>query len=189
MFTKEEIKRSLLGCFEVVLFMRAGVERFEGTREAAIRSFLIPLFLLPVTLLALIALSEGFSASLLLSLHTIRIVLSVVLFFAAVYFLSKQYDRGKYFYKFVTVANWINIPSMILVMPIVFALFVQGVDMESMKVYAVFITMLGYVYSAFIITHCFRFPWEMGGFIAIIGLAIDQNLLEFATYIRDVVAV
>ncbi len=189
MFTKAEVKRNLLGCFEVVLFMRSGVERFVGTREAAIKSFIIPLILLPVTLLAMVALSQGYSASLLMSLHTVRIVLSILLFFTAVYFLSKQYDRGKYFYQFLTVANWMNIPGMILVLPIIYGIFVQGGDMEAMKSYAVFITMLSYVYSAFIITHCFRFPWEMGGFIAIVGLAIDQHLLEFASFIRDTVAV
>jgi len=57
--------------------------------------------------------------------------------------------------------------------------------MTVLKNYAIFITMLGYVYCAFVLTHTFRIPWEMGGFIAIVGLAIDQNMLEITTQIRD----
>ena len=188
MFTKEEWKYNLVGCMEILLFMPAGVDRFKSSRSAAIKSFIVPIVLLPILLAVMVAMSAGFSLGLLISLHLVRIVLSAVLFFAVVYFLSKQFERQEHFYKFVNVVNWSNIPGVLLILPILGAL-MMGYDMAALESYAVFITIVGYIYSAFILTHCFRFPWEMGGFIAIVGLAIDQNLLDVTVYIRDLIAV
>jgi len=187
MFSKREIKSNLLGCLELTLFMRRGVVRFESSRVAAIKSFLITLLVLPPTLAVMVALSEGYAASLLVTLHAIRIVLSMVLFLGAVYFITKQYDRQSYFYKFINIFNWMNIPGIILCLPIL-SIIITGASIEAFESYAVFITLLGYVYGAFIITHTFRIPWEMGGFIAIISLAIDQNALELTTHIRDMLS-
>ena len=188
MFTKKEWKYNLVGCMEIFLFMPAGVGRFKSSRSAAIKSFVVPIALLPILLAVMAAMSAGFSLGILLSLHMVRIILAAVLFFAVVYFLSKQFERQEHFYKFLNVVNWSNIPGMFLTLPILGAL-VMGYDMTALESYAVFITIVGYVYLAFILTHCFRFPWEMGGFIAIVGLAIDQNLLDVTVYIRDLIAV
>ena len=187
MFTKDEWKKNLLGCMEVFLFMPVGVSRFDPSRTAAIKSFIIPLLLMPIVLAVFVTQSSGFSFSLLISLHLLRMALAVLLFFTAVYFLSKQYNRHQYFYQFMTVSNWSNIPSILMVMPIIVGL-MMGYNMAVFESYAVFVTLAGYIYSAFIITYCFRYPWEFGGFVAIVGLAIDQNLLDLAEYIRNVAA-
>ena len=184
LFTKAEWKLNLIGCMEILLFMPVGVDRFNSSRSAAVRSFLVPIALLPILLAVMVAMSEGFPLAILISLHMIRIILSAALFFVVVYFLSKQFERQEHFYKFVNVVNWSNIPGVLLTLPILVAL-LMGYDVTALESYAVFITIVGYVYSAFILTHCFRFPWEMGGFIAIVGLAIDQNLLDVTVYIRD----
>ena len=65
----------------------------------------------------------------------------------------------------------------------------MGVSPETFEVYAVFVEIIGYVYSAFVITYCFKLPWEMGGFIAIVGLAINENLFDLTNYIRDTLTV
>tara|TARA_R110002072_G_scaffold71113_3_gene170915 strand:- start:41 stop:610 length:570 start_codon:yes stop_codon:yes gene_type:complete len=188
MFTKQEWKQNLLGCLEIFLFMPNGVERFSNTRGDAIKSFIIPLALLPIVMAVMVAMSAGFSITTLLSLHLIRMIVTIALFLSVVYFLSKQFERNQYFHRFLIVSNWSNIPGMIMTLPILAAL-IFGYDMAELESYAIFITIVGYVYSAFIITHCFRLPWEMGGFIAIVGLAIDQNLLDLTVYVRDMVAV
>ncbi|MCB1783704.1 MAG: hypothetical protein KDI13_06870 [Alphaproteobacteria bacterium] len=184
MFTKEEIRRNLLGCFEIMLFIPYGVERFETSRSDAVKSFIITLLLLPPSLLVMAALSQGYSWNLLFSLHTARFFVTMAAFLGAVYFLAKQLGRQEHFFRFVTISNWINIPTVLLCAPIMIGFFIGG-DMTVLKNYAIFITMLGYVYCAFVLTHTFRIPWEMGGFIAIVGLAIDQNMLEITTQIRD----
>ncbi len=186
MFKKEEIKNNLMGCLEVFLFMKQGVGRFSDSRVDALKSFLIPFALLPVTLTIIMALPDESVGpfELILPLHIVRIILAIVLFLTAVYFLAKQLGREEHFYKFLNVSNWCNIPGLILVLPFVYGI-VSDQDMAAFEAYAVFVTLVGYVYGAFVLTHCFRIPWEMGGFIAIIGLAIDENLFTVMHMIRD----
>lgn len=184
LFTKTECKLNFIGCMEILLFMPVGVGRFNPSRSAAVRSFIVPILLLPILLAVMVAMSAGFPLGLLIFLHMTRIILATALFFVVVYFLSKQFERQEHFYKFVNVVNWSNIPGVLLTLPILVAL-IMGYDITAFESYAVFTTIVGYVYLAFILTHCFRLPWEMGGFIAIIGLAIDQNLLDITAYIRD----
>ncbi len=188
MFTKQEFKQNLLGCFEIFLFMPKGLDRFDVTPAKAIKSFLIPLAFLPLILAAIVGLSEEFSPSLVIFLNVLRITFSALLFLAAVYFLTKQFDRHDKFYKFLMVSNWLNINGLILASPILIGM-AMGQAAETFEVYAVFIEIVGYVYSAFVITHCFRLPWELGGFIAIVGLAINENLFELSNYARDMLAV
>lgn len=190
MFSKAEWKNNLMGCLEVFLFMPNGVQRFSNSKRDAYKSFIIPVAFLPLTLMVIMALPDESvgPASLLLPLHVVRIILAVVLFLTAVYFLAKQCDREEHFYQFLNVSNWCNIAGLILVAPIVYGVF-SGQDMAAFEAYAVFITIAGYIYTAFILTHCFRLPWEMGGFIAIIGLAIDENLFTVTHMLRDMALV
>ncbi|MGH1455980.1 MAG: hypothetical protein ACRBDI_04300 [Alphaproteobacteria bacterium] len=188
MFSREAIIRKLLGCFEVFLLMPVGIKRFEGSRAEAIKSFVIPIVLLPFIMIVLVAMSPGYSVNLLVLIHLIRIIVTVILGLAAVYFLAMQFGKVEYFYKFLNVSNWYNIPSVIFLSPIIFA-FMMGYDMGAMESYAVFLTLIGVLYSSFVITHVFKLPWELGGFIAIVCLAIDQNVFGFALYIRDWVSI
>ncbi len=188
MFSRDEMLRKLLGCFEVFLFMPRGVDRFEGTREQAIKSFVVPIVLLPFTMIVMVALSSGYSWNLLIAVHFVRIVITFALAIAAVYFLVKQFNRGEYFYKFLNVSNWFNVPAVALTLPIIGAL-MMGYDMSVMESYAVFVTILGVVYMAFMVSYVFRLPWEIGGFVAIVCLAIDQNLFGVALYVRDWVSI
>ena len=187
MFAKKEWKQNLLGVFEICLFMPSGVERFQNTRSAAIRSFVIPLALLPIAMFALVTMSEGFSYSLIVSLHLLRMIFAFAVFFTVVYFLCRQFDRQYHFYRFLNVANWSNVAGAVLTLPISLY-FLAGLEVETLESYAVFITILGYIYSAFILTNCFKIPWEMGGFIAIVGLAIDQNLFDLTIFLRDIIS-
>lgn len=186
MFTKAEFKNNLMGCLEVFLFMPCGLERFSNERRDALRSFMIPLILLPVTLTIIMFLPDeaGAPLSVAVPIHFVRIILAVVLFLAAVYFLAKQFGREEYFYKFLNVSNWFNIIGFTLILPFVYGIF-SGQDMVAFEAYAVFVTLVGYVYTAFVLTYCFKLPWQMGGFISIIGLAIDQNLFTVAHMVRD----
>lgn len=188
MISKEEITRNLRGCLEIFLFMPKGFDRFDVTPSKAIRSFLIPLALLPFILMIIVNMHAEFSPTLIISLNILRIFFSILFCLTAVYFLAKQFDRQEHFYKFIMISNWLNINSLLLVLPILIGM-ASGVPSDDFEVYAVFCEIIGYVYSAFVITHCFRLPWEMGGFIAIVGLAINENLFDLSNYARDLLAV
>jgi len=185
MIKSNELKSNLLGCFEIFLFMPKGIDRFDVTPAKAIKSFLIPLALLPFILMIVVGMTnDEFSPSVVVFLNVMRIALSVLFFLSAVYFFTKQFERQQHFYRFILISNWLNINAMIMVSPILIGMS-MGMDSEAFEVYAVFGEIAGYVYSAFVITYCFRLPWELGGFIAIVGLAINENLFDLSNYIRD----
>lgn len=184
MFTKEEIKRNLLGCFEIFLFMPKGIERFDIDWDRMIRSFIIPLVFLPFMLVVVTGLFPEFPAPLVAILTLFRIVIAAALFLTAVYFLTKQFNRQEHFYRFLIISNWTNINGIILIMPILIGL-ALGYEVSQFEVYAVFTEIVGYIYSAFILTYCFRISWEMGGFLAVVGLAINENIWDVADFLRD----
>lgn len=185
MFSRDEIKSNLLGCFEVFLFMRRGMDRFVVSPGAAVKSFVIPIVCLPLTLVVMIGMSQAGMPAVWVFAHVVRMVLSLTLYLLAVYYLVKQYGLEGYFYQFLVAINWMNISGLVFVLPIVGGL-LMGADMSSFESYTIFITLASYVYLAFVVTHCFRMPWEMGGFIAIVGMAIDQELLRFLEHVQAV---
>mgnify|MGYP003630241666 FL=1 len=184
MFTKQEMKQNLAGSLEIMIFMRRGIERFKNVSRAdAIKSFAIPVAFLPLVFTILILTSkEGHSIPFLLSVHFSRMVIGALIYLAIVYFLSKQLERQEHFYKFLVIINWTSFFDVILVSPIIFYVLTGG-NPEDVEVFAVFMTLLGYVYLAFILTHTFRVPWEMGGFVAIIGLAVDQTMWDMIAFL------
>ena len=189
MFTRQEIKQNLAGCLEILIFMRKGIERFQNvSRTDAIKSFLIPLLLFPFVFTALVMTSkEGHSIPFIISVHFFRIVIGAMIYLTIVYFLSKQLERQEHFYRFLVIINWISLFDIIFVSPVMFYIFTGG-EVTTIEPYAVFITLLGYVYLAFIITHSFRVPWEMGGFAAIVGLAVDETMWDIIHFL-DITAI
>ncbi len=123
MFSKKEYARNLLGCFEIMLFMRQGLARFSPERKDAIKSFIWPLLLIPVALFAFSFQAAGYSLSFMMILHALRMIIAMGLFLGAVYFVCRQYERKQYFWQFLNALNWLNIPLFILMLPIVLSLF------------------------------------------------------------------
>lgn len=183
-FTKQEWANGLLGCFEVFLFMPKGIERFDTSAPTAVKSFLIPLVLSPVLLAVLAAFSSGFSFTYLMTLHSVRVLITSLLFLGVVYLMIRQYGREEHFMRFVTVNNWMTIPSTLFLLPVVVCL-VMGMDHSVYESYALFVTLAGYVYTGFIISKSFKLPWEMGAFISIMGLAIDQHALDLTRNLQQ----
>ncbi len=183
MFTKEEIKENLVGCFEVLLFMKSGIDRFKNiARKDAIKSFAVPVVMLPIVMAVQVMTSkEGYTIPYIITVHFIRMFASFGLYLGLVYYISKLLEKQQYFSNFVVVANWWNIIGLIMVLPIVFYVF-QGFDVTGIENYAIFISVMGYVYMGFILTHTLRIPWEMGGFIAISGLAVDETIWDIIIY-------
>ncbi|HEY8191215.1 MAG TPA: hypothetical protein VIG74_02230, partial [Alphaproteobacteria bacterium] len=114
-FTREEIRRNLLGSLEVALFVTSARSRFGSTPDEALRSFIIPVILLPVTLFAVYLsprpeLADQ-SANIIALLYVLRLFASWVMFLGSVYLLARNVDRNEYFCQFVTAANWLAVPA------------------------------------------------------------------------------
>lgn len=185
MYTKEALKRNLLGCFEIVLFMRQGITRFNTTKSAALRSFLIPLVLSPVLLMLMALESNGTPFMLMITIHIPRTMVSIAAFLLVTYALMRQFNRDKHFYQFVTATNWLTVPITLFILPVVVMLLAGTHTIAELESYAIFSVIFGYVLTAFVATHALRIPWELGGFVAIVGLCIDQTTLDIASLVRD----
>lgn len=184
MFTKSELKQNLLGCFELALFMRRSVERFDDTKITAIKSLAVPLILTPIVVIMMAAIYSQSASQILIPLHVGRIFLGQIVTWIIVYWFSKHFKREKYFWRFVTVSCWADIVGFAMLLPIVFGI-LMGHDFSTFESYALFNGILGYVYAAFIATHVLRLPWELGGFVAIVSMGVNENMIGFTAYLRD----
>jgi hypothetical protein len=183
MFRKEEIRQNLMGCLETALFMHRGPERFSASRKSMKKSFLIPVILLPLTVITVLtahpegALSTSSMKALAL-IYSLRLFLYLGLFLSLVYTMARSMDRLDAFYRFAAANNWLTIPAALLIAPLV-AMFTSG-HYEWNEIYPlmVFITLYSYAYTAFMAAHVMRIPMELACFIAIAGMAIHQTSLD-----------
>ena len=183
MFSSKEVKENIIGSFEIMLFMPAGVERFESSKSAGLRSFAIPVLLMPFSFFVWLSKVGESSAALVLGLNIVAAVLGIALFLGVVYLISKQYERQDNFWKFVNVNNWMAIPGFILASPLVFLIAVGG-DLEAWNSYFIFVLILKYIYTGFVVTYAFKLPWEMAGFVAVLAFSIAYNLIQAVDYLQ-----
>ena len=190
LFTRQELTRNLLGCLEAALFMRPVRERFGATHEEATRSFIIPILMLPVSMLALyfypFAHLDHNAANQLAFLYCLRGAISWALFFSSVYWLTREVDRRQYFWQFVTATNWLSIPATLVFLPIVLKVAYGGQSLAMLHP-AIMLTMLyTYAFTAYTAARVLRAPLELGGFIALIAFIVNNyttGLLHLITHV------
>lgn len=183
MFAKGEIRQNLMGCLETALFMRSGTNRFCASRQGMLKSFIIPIVLLPLTLVTVLSAHPAGQLSadathILAAIYTLRLFIYLGAFLAFVYAMARTMDRLDDFYRFASANNWLTLPAAILIAPLSIA-FMNG-HYEWAEVYPlmVFITLYSYAYTAFMAAHVMRIPMELACFIAIAGMAIHQTSLD-----------
>lgn len=163
--------------------MKGGVERFDTSKASAIKSFIVTLLLFPVSVITVMAIRNVTDINFLVVSQAGHMIGAMGLFFGFLYVFMKQYDRLEHFWRFITISNWMAIASLLMLSPIFIGLW-TGVDMAHFASFAIFMTLLGYVYKAFVLAHCFKIPWELGGFVAIVSLAINQNLGDVGMFLQ-----
>jgi len=183
MFYRGEIRSHLLGCLEVALLMKSGIGRFSASQKSLKSSFLIPVILLPLTIFTVLAahphddLSTS-TSQILAVIYALRLFVYLGLFLGLVYTMAKTMDQMEDFYRFATANNWLALPAAMMLLPLL-GLFMGGqYSWEEIYPLMVVVTLYSYVYTGFMAMHTFRLPWEMGGFIAIAGMAIHQTSLH-----------
>ena len=185
MFTKKEFKDNLLGCFEICLFMKGGIERFSTSSRTALKSFIWTLIFLPVALYFISFQWVGFPAAVFYPFQALRIMATMLLFFGIVFLIARQLNRTAYFYQFVTISNWMTLPLMALILP---AIYIYGLEHgihPDLENYATFISLVSYVITGFYATHALRLPWQLGTTIAIVGMGASEVSLDLAMLVKD----
>ena len=188
-FTVEELKRNALATLETALLMKQGPERFGTTLDEMLRSFWIFALTIPFTLYAIslihptrneIAdLSYGFVASLFLVKMLIVAVLSILLSYG----FARHYERMAYFCSCITAMNWTGLIGTVLFLPSIIMVTMGIYTWDQVYPYLIFLTMYSYVCTGFVFTYTMRIPWEMGGFLAVCILAINQTSIDLLYWI------
>lgn len=186
LFTSHEIRQNLLGCLEIALFMPKGAQRFAADKQTMTRSFLIPLFFLPVSVAIVLcahpaALDTG-SMQVIGLIYALRLFVYLGAYLALVFTMTKflnetAEEHTQDFYRFATANNWLMIPAAALMAPLAIS-FLSG-NHEWAEIYPlmVFIALYSYAYTAFMAARVLSIPMEMAVFVSIAGMAIHQTSL------------
>jgi len=178
----QSIKTNALGALEIALFLKKGSTRFTSDTKSLKRSFLIPILLLPLTLITVFyAHPHGALASeatqILAIIYTLRLFVYMALYLGFVYFMAKTLDKTEQFKKFATANNWLTLPAAAAILPLLYLFLNGAAGWAEIYPMMVVVTLYSYAYSGFMIAHIMRIPYELAGFIAIAGMAIHQSSL------------
>lgn len=187
MFSREEIKRNMLGCLEIALFMPVAQQRFANNYDEAIKSFIIPILLFPVSL-ALVYFYPAddmgaASANTIALLYSLRMAASWALFILAVYIIAREIDRRDLFYKFIIANNWITLPATVVFLPVGMMLMGGHYSWAELYPFMVCLMLYSYAFTAFMVAHILRVPWELAGFITFIGVFVNDQTLDVTRWL------
>lgn len=190
MFTLREIRRNLLGSLEVALFMPQARHRFGNTADEAWRSFIIPILLFPLTLLAVYyypkpALADH-SANTIALLYSLRLGASWLFYMGFVYFLVNRVDRREHFCQFVIASNWLSIPATVIFLPVALGLMTGNYTWDELYPFMRAMMIYSYLFTAYMIGRILRVPWELAGFITIISLLINDYSLQVVSFVGQI---
>lgn len=178
MIPGNEFRRGLLGGLEMALFMPQAAIRFGDGYDEMIRSFYIPVFLFPISLLVLTLYPEsqmsGAPDSMVSMIYSLRFAVSLGVFLGFVYFFVAKIQRSDHFFRFVTAHNWLNVPFAILSLPLIWMLIEGGHDPKEIQAAGILLVIYSLACTAFIAALVFRIPLELAGFIALMGLMIND---------------
>ncbi|NCT40558.1 MAG: hypothetical protein GW778_02715 [Alphaproteobacteria bacterium] len=181
-YNNNTFKQNALAALETALFLKKGAKRFSSDSKSLKQSFLLPIMLLPITLIIVFyahpdgKLADG-ATQILAIIYTLRLFIYLGLFLGFVYLMTKSMDRAEDFKRFATANNWLTLPAAGAMLPLL-CLFLNGSHSWA-EIYPmmVVVTLYAYAYTAFMATYVLRIPYELAGFIAIAGMAIHQSSL------------
>lgn len=175
-------KKSIIACLESALLMPQGARKFPVSVRAYGLSLLIPFIVLPLTAVTFIAAHPetlSLQAQLFLSLvYLLRTIVYLGAFAGFAYILSKSLEKESQFYRLLIAHNALLLPAALLMLPLSLG-FLSGHYVWD-EVFPLMVCITGYF------TFCLGYasvkildiPAELGAFIAIAALAINQTALD-----------
>ncbi len=190
-FSKTEIKTNLLATLEMALLMPQGPARFTNDISAMFRSFWLMIVVMPFTYYAISLLQPAtpqiaeLSYILVAFMFTMKILVATVLTLLLSYGFAKQYERMDHFCTAITALNWSGLINTLLFLPAVLMVGSGAYIWDDIYGYLVFLMLYGYVITGFILTYTMRIPWELGGFLAVCFMAINQTSIDLMYWIAS----
>lgn len=187
MFPKGEIKRNLLGCLEIALLMRQGRNRFGNSQEEAIRSFIVPILLSPLVLLAIMLYPSAeisqVSRDTLSLMYALRMAAVTAIFLGAVWWIVREINRREYFLQFVIAMNWLSVPATVLILPCLYLIFSGHYTWDELYPFTCVLMAYSYLFTAFMASSVLRIPLELAGFITFISYAVNTHTMDIMNWI------
>lgn len=121
---KEYSKNPLLGAVETAIFMPQFTHRFGNDFQSMLKSFLVPLAMMPLTYIGLYLSHHDqpeiahLAYSQVALMFFIKAVFMMSLSFLIIYGFARAYDRLDNFYKTITAGNWSAIFPTLLFLPV-----------------------------------------------------------------------
>lgn len=176
-----------------MLFMPRAGERFSGSYNYMLGSFVIPVLLFPVMLLGVLLsprpeLAEH-SQNLISLIYSLRFCITLAIFLGFVYLLSARTQRHDCFFKFVTAYNWLTLPTVLLSLPVTFMV-LSADPLTAQQGYILSYVLMVYclAFTAYIAASTLRIPIELAAFIAIISFQINISSYEVVDWLGSMLS-
>lgn len=190
-FSKGEIKTNLLATLEMALLMPQGPARFTNNLGAMFRSFWVMVAVMPFTYYAISLMQPAtpqiaeLSYILVAFMFTMKILVATVLTIMISYGFAKHYERLDRFCAAITALNWSGLINTLLFLPAVLMVGSGAYIWDDIYGYLVFLMLYGYIITGFVLTYTMRIPWELGGFLAICFMAVNQTSIDLMYWIAS----
>ncbi len=180
---KTYILLRLLGAFEIIIFMKQGLKRFDGTAKETLLSFSILLITMPLSYLATDIKkplgAEDFSTNYIYFVGTVISVVSFVVSLLLLFAFAKYVTKNtKKIWLFYTIFNWVVAVFIPIAILLYYLKFNEMLDKRMVEDINIFLTLYGYVIAGFVIYRIFNPPWELAAAFACGILVIDQVIYD-----------
>ena len=170
----------LLGCFEISIFMKTGVNHFDDDLRSMINSFGIVLLNFAFMWLTVPFMYEfkqdfysqgpGFIA--LVFAIKFFLIIPILLLFA--FFFCRIVKRQHKFVKYVTASNWLSLVPLVLFVPFFLMMQFGPTTYGDIEPFIIVISVYSYVLTAFMTRYVVDIPWELAVFMTVCALAINE---------------
>lgn len=178
---KQTLKTTLLGVFELAIFMPTFLSRFSASRDDAIRSFIFPAIVYPLVAMAF-AYNQAITPSAnIMAAHAILSWGGLFLFYGIIHMLARAVRRDDFFWQTVHVLNAQSLITFVMLLPLIIPMIMLGekIGTGGLTHYWIMVLLVGMAYKAFILAHGLRLNLPLGGFLATVHLYISDITYKF----------
>lgn len=177
----QKLRTTLLGVFELSIFMPSFLDRFSGHKNDALRSFLFPILLYPFIAMTFAYNQEITPDANVMAAHALVTWGGIFLFYGIVHMLARAMRRQDFFWQTINILNCQSILTFALMTPLFLSVFLgeDKLGANNLTHYWVFLLLVGMGYKAFILAHSLRLNLPLGGFLATVNLYISDISYQF----------
>jgi len=182
----------LKGAFELVFLFGRGIVPFEKDpgKAAGLRSILIPLALLPLSLYcAYVWPPKDLNEQSMQTVQSIVALSTVLGFFSGLGILwlaTIVFDKRDRFWITLQASNWTGIPLSLISSPFLIAALMHWYPRAQMDNVFMLITYYGVLVNACVTFRGLKIDWMMGGFLACMGIFVGQQIWNGLFWLFDV---